>query len=599
MSTSDDWVPGTVRPDVAGRRGLRGMGIVLRRHRGTFAIAVCAGIGTQALGIIALAFAGVTVARALEGAGAGEVVAWSAATAACVLLRAVFLWIEAWVSHELAYRILAEVRLWLFDAFARMGPAKLARRRSGEAVSAAMDDSQAMEMFYAHSLLYAAAAAVLTPLTVLGIAIADPITGAIVAAGTLAAGIVPLLLRRANHRQGRRLRSQLATTNADAVDLVDGLAEVTSLRGGADLVTALHRGAEASAALQRRQSLRVAAEQGMAHACTVVTLASVAAWLLLGPGEATITTTLVLLLCCWGAFDPVHTLLGATRVWGVTTASADRIFDVVEEPASVDDDGAHTATDPSLGLELRCVDYRYPQATAYALRDVSFSVAPGEVVALVGHSGAGKSTTTHLVARLQDPERGEVVIGGVPARDLTLRELRRLVAVVPQDVLVLNESLADNLRLGRPDLTDTDLAAAVATSGLAPLVARLPDGLATLLGDRGARLSGGERQRIALARALARDPRILLVDEGTSMLDALSEVELRDAMAQGRERRATLVIAHRLSTIAAADRVVMLDQGRVRGTGTHADLLETHPGYRRLVIDQLQGLSDLSAHRAR
>lgn len=588
------WAPGRLAPDVAGRRGVRGLWIVLGRHRAPFAVAVLAGIGTQGLGVVALVGAAVSVGTALEGGTASGVLGWGVVAAVAVLLRAGALWLEAHVSHELAYRILTEVRLWLFDAFARTVPNR-GGRRTGDDVSAAMDDSQAMEMFYAHSLLYAAVAALLSPAVVVVLAFVDPVSAALTAGGVLVAGLGPMALRRANHRDGRDLRAALAGLNGDAVEVVDALPEVTALRGGRQLVTRLVGRGEQAARLQSRQSVRGALEQGLTSATAGVTVVAVVAWLLVRADAPAPLGALVVMALTVSAFDPLHTLIGATKVWGVTTAAADRVFDLLEQPASVPDLGAADSSrlEHHRGLELRGVRYCYPDASSAALKGVDFHVRPGETVALVGHSGAGKSTTALLVARLADPDAGSLLVGGISAADLPLRDLHRLVAIVPQDVFLVHDSLAANVRLGQSSVGDDELDRVLGLVGLDPVIARLPEGLHTVVGDRGARLSGGERQRVALARALLRRPRVLVIDEGTSMLDALSEQELRAAVASGSSDRATLVIAHRLSTVAAADRVIVLERGTVVGSGTHTELLTTSGAYRHLVFDQWQGLRDL------
>ena len=589
------WEPGRLAPDVAGRRGLRGLWVVLGRHRLPFVLSAVAGVFTQGLGAATLVLGAVLLGTALEGGSGREVVGWGVAAAAAVLLRAVALWLEAHLSHELAYRILAEVRMWLFDAFVRLAPGRRGRRRSGDDVSAAMDDSQAMEMFYAHSLLYAVVAAILSPMVVIVLFVVDPVSGVIVLFGAAVAGIGPLLLRRANHRDGHELRSALARLNADVVDIVDGLAEVTALPGGDQLVQRLVGSGHRTARLQARQSARAALEQGLAYAASAITLVAVVGWQLLGRDSPGPVAVLVVVALTLATFDPLHTLLAATKVWGVTTAAADRVFDLLEQPAAVPDAGTagRGDLDPGRGLEILGVRFSYPGSATPALDGVDLEIRPGETVALVGHSGAGKSTLAHLVARVSDPDDGTILVGGIEITALAQRELHRAVVTVPQDVLLVHDTLAANLRLGRPELADEVLADIVTTVGLDSVVERLPTGLDTVVGDRGARLSGGERQRVALARALVRAPAVLVVDEGTSMLDALSEQELRASMAEGSAGRATLLIAHRLSTVVAADRVVVLERGRVVATGKHPELLAGSATYRHLVLDQWRGLQEL------
>jgi ATP-binding cassette, subfamily B, bacterial len=207
------------------------------------------------------------------------------------------------------------------------------------------------------------------------------------------------------------------------------------------------------------------------------------------------------------------------------------------------------------------------------LHDVSFEVRPGQMVALVGHSGAGKSTITHLVTRLYDTTDGTVRVGGHDVREVTQESLRRHVGYVTQDAHMFHDTIAANLRYARPDASDADILAALEAAQIRGLVESLPDGLDTVVGDRGYRLSGGERQRLAIARLLIKAPRIVVLDEATAHLDSQSEVAVQRALDSALAGRTSLVIAHRLSTVRQADRILVVDQGRIVQQGSHDELL--------------------------
>jgi ATP-binding cassette subfamily B protein len=235
------------------------------------------------------------------------------------------------------------------------------------------------------------------------------------------------------------------------------------------------------------------------------------------------------------------------------------------------------------------VRFAYPSRTqAQVLDGVSFRVAPGERVAIVGPSGAGKSTIFHLLLRYYDPLAGTVSLDGVPLVDADPREARSRIALVPQEVAVFAASIADNIRFGRPDADDADIARAAELAGAAEFIHRLPQGFDTEIGERGVMLSGGQRQRIAIARAILRDAPLLLLDEATSSLDAESEGLVQAALDRLMAERTTLVIAHRLATVLKCDRILVMNQGRIVEQGTHEQLAAAGGLYARLARMQFE-----------
>jgi ATP-binding cassette, subfamily B, bacterial MsbA len=267
-----------------------------------------------------------------------------------------------------------------------------------------------------------------------------------------------------------------------------------------------------------------------------------------------------------------------------------RIFELLDTTSDLPEptEGA-TWTDPRGAVRYEGVRFRYGErGDEWVLHDVDLDVRPGEVVALVGPSGAGKTTLVTLLPRFFDPTEGRVLVDGIDVRDLATRELRRRIGIVPQETLLFSGTLRENVRYGRPDATDREIVEACRAANAHPFITAFPDGYDTMVGERGVKLSGGQRQRVAIARALLKDPRILILDEATSSLDGESEALVQAALERLMVGRTTFVIAHRLSTVVGADRIVVIDGGRIVQEGTHEALLQSGGLYSDLYRTQFR-----------
>ena len=281
-------------------------------------------------------------------------------------------------------------------------------------------------------------------------------------------------------------------------------------------------------------------------------------------------------------FFPVGSLLGVGLDVQTSLALFDRIFDYLDQPVDIAERSDARSLQTAGDVVFQDVWFRYG-ADAWTLRDVSFSVPAGSKTALVGETGSGKTTVGYLAARLYDVDQGGISIGGVDLRDLTFASLASLVGVVSQETYLFHASVRDNLRFAKPDATDEELVAAADAAQIHALIAALPEGYDTVVGERGYRFSGGEKQRIAIARTILRNPPILVLDEATSSLDNETERQVQEALDRLAEGRTTIAIAHRISTIADADQILVLDRGQIVERGRHDELVALGGRYAELV----------------
>jgi ATP-binding cassette subfamily C protein len=306
-------------------------------------------------------------------------------------------------------------------------------------------------------------------------------------------------------------------------------------------------------------------------------------------GTIGVGTLVAFLLYVFYLMSPIQQLMNAVSQYQVGAAAVTRIQEAERLPAEADVAQADD-TDTTLGgptsVEFEDVRFSYRPGLPEVHHGVSFAIAPKGMTAFVGPSGAGKTTVFSLIERFYEPDSGKVLIDGVDARDWPLKALRAAIGYVEQDAPVLSGTLRENLLFGAPESTAEELDDVLRITRLSDLIEQLPDGLEASVGHRGIRLSGGERQRVAIARALLRHPRLLLLDEATSQLDAINEAALRETVTEAAKLTTVLVVAHRLSTVTMADRIVVMDAGRVQATGTHAELVATNPLYAELAATQ-------------
>ncbi|HXT82281.1 MAG TPA: ATP-binding cassette domain-containing protein, partial [Acetobacteraceae bacterium] len=564
---------------------------VVRPYHGQLAVTALCGIGRVVAFIGVGVFGALILAAVRNGAPISGLVIALLVTAP---LAGVLHWLESWIAHAMAYALLAEMRIDLFRKLDALAPAYLLRRRSGDLVALATQDVETVEYFFAHTIAPAIVAGLVPAAVLVALCwFAWPLA-AVLAPFLLYAGASPVFGRRRIDALGSAARGALGAIGAYATETIQGLADLVAFNA-----TDLRRKgfAEAVAQYQKMRLTLLADLTFQANALEVATgfgglaVAAVGA-LAVTHGTIPPTALPLLVLISVAAFLPVSEIAQVGRQLADTIASTRRLHVVEAEPVTITD-GTVTPAPRSGGSSLRFekVRFTYPGRSAPALRDVSFGVPAGATVALVGPSGAGKTTIANLLLRFWDPDSGTIRLDDADLRNLTLDGLRTRIALVAQDTYLFNDTLEANVRLARPDASVAEIEQALSRAALASFVASLPDGLATRVGERGVQLSGGQRQRIAIARAFLKDAPLLVLDEATSHLDTISERAVRDALDALMANRTTIIIAHRLSTIRTADMILVLEHGQVIESGSHVALTARRGAYARLVERQMSGLA--------
>ncbi|PYN78377.1 MAG: ABC transporter [Candidatus Rokuibacteriota bacterium] len=561
-----------------------------RGYRGQLTLTFALGVAR----VTALIGVGVLSALAVRAVKRGEPAGALIASLLVVApLAGALHWVESWLAHDVAYRLLTDMRLGVFKKLDALAPAYLTRRRSGDLVGAATHDVELIEYFFAHTIT-PAFVAVLVPAAVL---VALGAFGAalvlVLVPFLLYTALVPVLGRARIDHLGSRAREASGDLNAHVVDTVQGLAEIVAYRRVTTWGEALAAKASRFYELRLpflRDLARQTALQETATGLGGLAVIAIGAWLA-HQGRLDAGTLPLLTLLALSAFVPLWEVAQVGRQLADTLGAARRLGAVEAEPVPVTDGPGvpSIAVRGAIAIELADVRFAYPGRPRAAVDGVSLRIPDGSTVALVGPSGAGKTTVASLLLRFWDPQSGVIRLFGHDLRQYGLDELRRRIALVAQDTYLFNDTLRANVLLARPDADEASLGLAIGRAALGELVEGLPDGLDTVVGERGAQLSGGQRQRVAIARAFLKDAPVLILDEATSHLDAVSEAAVRAALERLARDRTTLVIAHRLSTVRDADAIVVLDHGRVVEVGRHAELITRGDLYAHLVARQLAG----------
>ena len=551
------------------------------------------GLLAVAAGISRLAFSGLIIAGVLTGAAFSSLIPYLAAVAGFIALRAVFQYLRDMVSQETAARVKEGLHDKLYRHALDLGPGHFDQKRTGDVLLSLGEGVEQLQVFYGQFLPQMVVAGVAPILIFFLMASFDVVIGLIFVVFALLTLLETPLFLMFTGESSRRRRASYGAFGADFLDSIQGIGTLkifgrTRSQGA--------RLAERARHLYRTTMGVLAVNMVSVGVTTFGILGGTAcalAWgaLKVSAGDLEIRSLIVILIMGAEIFRPTRELMVLYHQGINAMASAEGIFTLLETPVTVrdpagDETDGETSFEPAVRYED--VSFAYREGSRPALREVSLELRPGEKLGVVGPSGAGKSTLVSLMLRFADPQQGRLLLGGRDIRTIPLHVLRRHIAVVAQDMYLFYGTIADNLRMARPGATAGELEQAARAANIHEFIAGLPEGYDTVVGERGVRLSGGERQRIAIARAILKDSPILVLDEALSSVDAQSEAVINEALRKLMEGRTTMIIAHRLSSVIHADRIVVLERGRVVETGSHGTLLESGGTYSRLMAAQAQ-----------
>ena len=559
-----------------------------RGLRGRIVLAVVLGLLALASGIARFAFLGWFLALIFQGASLAQL-AWPlAGVAIAIVLRAALEHTRTAVAHRTAARAQEMLRARLFDKIVELGPAWFAEERTGGVMLSMVDGVEQLQTYfgqYLPQLIISACA----PFAIFAFMMWWDVP---VASVMLAAAILTLILPSLVHRQNRQAAiARQKAFKAYGEEFLDAMQGLPTLKAFGQAKTYGKMLAEKARTLSDK-TLWVLAVSVLTRGVTDLGMAvGAAAALALGAyrvthGEMGMEALLVVLMAGTEIFRPLRDLRTVLHQGMTGQSAAEGIRALLNEEGSAPSGGSTAAQSSRPGISFEGVRFAYPGGRDAALEGLSFSVAPGERVGIVGPSGAGKSSIVRLLLRAYDPQGGTVRIGDHDLRELDPEQVRASIAVVAQDTYLFYGTVEENLRLGRPDASRLEVEAAARTANAHDFIQSLPDGYQTVIGERGTRLSGGQRQRLAIARAVLRDAPILILDEALSSVDAENEAVIQEALDRLMQERTTLILAHRLSSVIAADRILVLERGRVVESGRHAELMRVDGPYRRLMGSQ-------------
>ncbi|HEX5249994.1 MAG TPA: ABC transporter ATP-binding protein [Gaiellales bacterium] len=523
-----------------------------------------------------------------------RVVLWVAVFLVIVVAGWIATAAQSYLTSWVGERVLADIRVAVFAHVQRLDLGFFERTPAGVVISRLTNDVEAM-----NSMVTDGPTTLLqNTLTLIGSAVVLLLLDWRLALATLsvfpAMAIGTAIFRRYSARAYRRTRERMGDVTASLQEDISGVRVVQAFRredaNYRSFIAVNDRYRYANVQTVNAASIYFPFVSLLSAVATAVVLGY--GGLLVFDGQLSPGALFAFIGLLSNFFDPVQQLSQFYQTMLAAMAALEKIVEVLDtEPAMADAPGARELPQIAGKVEFADVQFAYSATSAEVLHGVSFAAEPGQTVALVGHTGAGKSTVVKLLARFYDPTSGRVLIDGTDVREVTARSLRSQLGIVPQESFLFSGSVRSNIAFGRPEATDEEVVAAAEAVGADAFIRELPDGYDTEIQERGARLSIGQRQLVAFARALLADPRILILDEATSSVDIPTEARIEEALETLLRGRTAFVVAHRLSTIRRADVIVVLEHGRVIEAGTHRQLIERRGRYYALYDDWVEAVA--------